>query len=314
MDEQKKRNNLIDIVRLLCAVLVVAIHTSPFNSLENTALVDVFVKLNRTAVPMFLLIAGAFFWEKVKQSGITYAKKYFVRIATMYVFWSVLYAACTYPVYYEFPSLLSLIKVFACQLLYYGTFDHLWYFVCVIYCVILSIMLLHYIKAEYILKFAFPFFFATYILLFFAFGQHLSVQAKRILYNMPFFFLGTMAPEKTDKNRVTAIMAVSFVLLLLEWHFYEIAYYPFLLYVFLLYLFKYLSINEKLGQHMNSVGHYAQITSSIMYTSQFLIILPLGKIISFDRGNLIFIITVAVELLLGWLLSRCKLRMLRYII
>ena len=39
MEEKKHRNNLIDIVRMFCAILVVGIHTGPFDSLDSTNLV-----------------------------------------------------------------------------------------------------------------------------------------------------------------------------------------------------------------------------------------------------------------------------------
>ena len=64
MEEKKHRNNLIDIVKLLCAILVVGIHTRPFDSLDSSILIGAIENLNSIAVPMFLVISGAFFWEK----------------------------------------------------------------------------------------------------------------------------------------------------------------------------------------------------------------------------------------------------------
>ena len=60
MEEKKHRNNLIDIVKLLCAILVVGIHTRPFDSLDSSILIGAIENLNSIAVPMFLVISGAF--------------------------------------------------------------------------------------------------------------------------------------------------------------------------------------------------------------------------------------------------------------
>lgn len=67
MEEKKHRNNLIDIVRMFCAILVVGIHTRPFDSLDSTNLVRAIEKLNSIAVPMFLVIAGAFFGRRLRR-------------------------------------------------------------------------------------------------------------------------------------------------------------------------------------------------------------------------------------------------------
>lgn len=314
MEGKKNRNSLIDITRLFCAILVVAIHTRPFDSLKSAALIDAIGKINSIAVPMFLLIAGAFFWEKAEHNGVAYAKRYLRRIMTIYVFWSALYAVYTYCVYYDFSTLGAFIKLLVCQLLYYGTYFHLWYCVCVIYCALLSILFLHYLKMGFIRKYIFPFFFALYILMFFVIGQQLPMEAKRMLYNMPFFFLGTRAFQMDTKHHTVIILVISFVSLILEWSFVHIGFYPFSLFVFLPYLFRYMSMHEKTGIRLNRFGRYAQITSSIMYTSHFFIILFLERIIRFRRGDLIFLITVATELAFGWLVSRCKWNGLRYII
>lgn len=317
MEEKKHRNNLIDIVRMFCAILVVGIHTRPFDSLDSSNLVGAIEKLNSIAVPMFLVIAGAFFWKKVEKTGIIYAKKYLGRIVTMYIFWSAIYAVYTYCVYYDFNTLSSFMKLLVCQLMYYGTYLHLWYFVCVIYCVILSIFALRCFKVSSVCRYIFPFIFLLYIVLYFVLGQQLPMEAKRILCNMPFFFLGTYTFSKNTKNHkehTVVLLYVSLVGLILEWSFINIGYYPFSLFVFLPCLIRYMNLNEIVGLHLNWLGNYARITSSIMYSSHFLIILFLERVFDSSRGDLNFFITIVVELILGLLLSKCKWKGLKYII
>lgn len=314
MEEKKHRNNLIDIVKLLCAILVVGIHTRPFDSLDSSILIGAIENLNSIAVPMFLVISGAFFWEKVEKNGIIYAKKYLRRIVVMYIFWSALYAVYTYCVYYDFNTLSSFMKLLVCQLMYYGTYLHLWYFVCVIYCVILSIFALHYFKMSSVCKYIFPFFFLLYIILYFVLGQQLPMEAKRILCDMPFFFLGTYISSKQKKDYTVVLVYVSLIGLILEWSFIHIGYYPFSLFVFLPCLVRYMNLHEKAGLHLSWLGNYARITSSIMYSSHFLIILFLENIFDSNRGDLNFLITIVVELILGLSLSKCKWKGFKYII
>lgn len=81
----KKRNCSIDILRLLFAILVVAIHTSPF--IEYNALFSYFFSqtFSRLAVPFFTAVTGYFFFRnKTEEKYCKYLKKYFL----LYSFWS----------------------------------------------------------------------------------------------------------------------------------------------------------------------------------------------------------------------------------
>lgn len=145
-------------------------------------------------------------------------------------------------------------------------------------------------------------------------GQQLPMEAKRILCNMPFFFLGTYISSKQKKDYTVVLVYVSLIGLILEWSFIHIGYYPFSLFVFLPCLVRYMNLHEKAGLHLSWLGNYARITSSIMYSSHFLIILFLENIFDSNRGDLNFLITIVVELILGLSLSKCKWKGFKYII
>lgn len=312
--KEEKRNYLIDIIRLFCAILVVSIHTSPFACLNNELLNSVLEKINCIAVPMFLLISGAFFWDKVNNNGLAYIKKYFKRIMIIYLFWSILYAVYIYFEYYNFKNIEQFIKLLVFQLLFYGTYVHLWYFICVIYCIFFATLLIISFGKKYVYKFIFYFFFIIYLLVYFFAKQYFSFEAIRIISNMPFFFLGTFTIKYYKKNCIKISLVFSFILLIIECTLLNIGYYPFSLYLFLLSLFNYINKIEVNNQYIKGFGYYSRITSSIMYTSHFFIILLLEHFFITATSATLFIITIALELIIGCLLSKIQWKIVKYII
>lgn len=62
-----KRNGLVDVTRMICAILVVAIHTNLGKENELTWIL--FQTIARIAVPYFLVVTGWFFLSKyIKES------------------------------------------------------------------------------------------------------------------------------------------------------------------------------------------------------------------------------------------------------
>lgn len=62
-----KRNGLVDVTRMICAILVVAIHTNLGKENELTWIL--FQTIARIAVPYFLVVTGCFFLSKyIKES------------------------------------------------------------------------------------------------------------------------------------------------------------------------------------------------------------------------------------------------------
>ncbi len=85
----KKENwNVYDVLKIISSVLVVVIHTKPF---DRMGLLDYgFSFITRFAVPIFFLLSGFFlFNENVSTKKI---RRYCTRIFTMYAFWCVIYA------------------------------------------------------------------------------------------------------------------------------------------------------------------------------------------------------------------------------
>ncbi|ROV56470.1 hypothetical protein EGH82_23485, partial [Vibrio ponticus] len=88
----KERILSIDFMKIVCAILVICIHSGPFKPLMDTSiyfklLAGMFDQLSRVAVPFFFIAAGFLF-----SSGRTVNNKNNVnRLIVIFVFWSVLY-------------------------------------------------------------------------------------------------------------------------------------------------------------------------------------------------------------------------------
>lgn len=84
----------IDVFKLLCAVLIVCIHTAPLESLStraNSLLVNCFC---RVAVPFFFVSSGFLVFKKVQigqNFGFSPIWKYVKKILWLYLFWSAVY-------------------------------------------------------------------------------------------------------------------------------------------------------------------------------------------------------------------------------
>lgn len=103
----RKQYSGIDITKLICAIMVIAIHTQPF--IRNVWLDRGAGVITRLAVPFFFVTTGFF----LDFSDTKMVKKYVFRLLVLYAVWTVIYL--------PFSSL-SISK-----LLLTGVVGHLWY-------------------------------------------------------------------------------------------------------------------------------------------------------------------------------------------
>ena len=86
------RNNNIDILKIVLAFLVVALHMFPvtkLKGLEGLVSYEIASGITRIAVPTFFLISGYFLRNKLNDAA--YLWKYAKRILLLYVIWQILY-------------------------------------------------------------------------------------------------------------------------------------------------------------------------------------------------------------------------------
>lgn len=121
-----KKNKLLnlDMMRLFAAFMIVAIHTYPFTSYGETLDYLITRVIFRVAVPLYLIVTGYFVLPKsIEDTNII--KSYTFKILKIYVLSVFIYLPINiYIGYFDKFSLLNLLK----DLIFNGTFYHLWYF------------------------------------------------------------------------------------------------------------------------------------------------------------------------------------------
>lgn len=124
MDEAKRQGGL-DACKLLAALLVVAIHTSPLADLSPLG--DFFLTrvLGRLAVPFFFLVTGHFVLGPVLAGGEGRVWRQIKKLLLLYAVAILLYLPIgLYAGHYQPLSPLGILRL----VLFDGTFYHLWYF------------------------------------------------------------------------------------------------------------------------------------------------------------------------------------------
>lgn len=123
-----KNYGALDRFRVAAAILVIAIHTSPLASINESA--DFFLTrvLARIAVPFFLMVTGQFVAARFLDSpeeGRPALKKFLAKTSLLYAFCILLYLPIgIYAGHYKDMTVGSALRM----LVFDGTFYHLWYF------------------------------------------------------------------------------------------------------------------------------------------------------------------------------------------
>ena len=123
MQKDNKANNVIDIVKLFCCMMIVGLHINPF--LNNGDLSYYLTQSPfRIAIPFFLISTGYFFsgMESKKRSA------YLKRLYFLYIFASIIYI----PIYIKDG-------IFFVAVNFLLAFHHLWYLITVAICIQLMI-------------------------------------------------------------------------------------------------------------------------------------------------------------------------------
>ena len=88
------RNLSVQFVKLIAAILVVAIHTHPLKAITPFADYLLCNSIARLAVPFFFAISGYYFSLNLSRKGKEYIFSYFKKTAKVFCFWSVFYFTC----------------------------------------------------------------------------------------------------------------------------------------------------------------------------------------------------------------------------
>lgn len=83
------RNIALDLLKLLMAAMVVAIHAEVFKDINQALSYFTVYGVFRIAVPVFLLINGFYFFQTLRDNRVTI---WFKRLIALYLFWMLIYA------------------------------------------------------------------------------------------------------------------------------------------------------------------------------------------------------------------------------
>lgn len=136
----------IDIVKFVCALFVIVIHTSPLSGTSNIIQFYVEDVIARVAVPLFYAFTGFFFFGKLvfekgkivpSTANLRNLYQYCKKTAVLYLSWSLAYIVIILvPMWYQTgywgPFLF---KDCLITLLFKGTYYHLWYLLSLIYAI-----------------------------------------------------------------------------------------------------------------------------------------------------------------------------------
>lgn len=210
------RNHSIDILKFICSILVVFIHTGWRYRNE-------FLPVTRCAVPCFFIISGYLLFDKEKQTikperlkrNIIHVIKISFWATLFFIIWKELLHITSSDGHIWIPSIKSMKNwVFLNENPFGG---HLWYLFAYLY-VLLIIMLVNKYNIWKQLYFFVPLLLAPHIILLFS-NQNLSyIYVRNFLFTgLPFFAIGTMIKSKliinVNKNKRNKAILIACIIL-----------------------------------------------------------------------------------------------------
>ncbi|MEG0823908.1 MAG: acyltransferase, partial [Erysipelotrichaceae bacterium] len=144
MKTENKHYAALDILKFICALLVVAIHTAPLIGISDTGNFVLVQIIARLAVPIFFMCSGYFFFKKmnfrtkdlvVKEDNWIYYKRYIAKLIRIYSVWTLIYLVIIIVDWiqggFNAGSILRLIRDYFVN----GSYYHLWYFPALIFAI-----------------------------------------------------------------------------------------------------------------------------------------------------------------------------------
>ena len=206
------RINSIDIVRMVAAILVIAIHTQAIMWFSDRANGNIQI-LTRVAVPFFFCTSGYFLQKGYVRKGCSAIATSIWKVFRLYVALSIMYFAL---IFLQNPALLHRVKKWMLiDFLFNGSYYHLWYMVGVIYSMVMIYLICKFKLTKALLPLA-VFCYAVGLLgtSYYGIGSRLPIMStlfdsrwflsvRRIfLMGFPFTALGWIISEEKLKLRI----------------------------------------------------------------------------------------------------------------
>ncbi len=315
-----KINGIIDLAKVVMAVLVIGIHTQPFGF--NYWLDNGFGIITRLCVPFFFITSAYFFW--IKDRPLSYIK----RIVILYVIWSIIYLPFDIQTLKNM-SVGAILKLF----LWDGNEHALWYLWGSVIGFVITYALLKFMKPKAVVCIAMLFLLigtlkSTYAVVF---ERSFSISVSDfwgsrngLFYAFPYISMGMYIAKSKNAGQYNSLkkpifgFCVSFVLLAVESFVFVyilhawstilwLSVAPATYFLFLILLNSKLEMDKEMSLTLRQ-------TSTLMYVSQFLFIPLLERY--FQNMELFFIATLitAIFSLLVIIISKIPgLKFLKYL-
>lgn len=311
------RINIIDIVRLIAAILVVAIHTQAITWFSGYSNGNIQI-LTRVAVPFFFCTSGYFLHKNYINSGCPAIAATFWKTVKLYTLLSLVYFPVIFlsnPVLLHEPKKWMLV-----DFLFNGSYYHLWYMVGVIYSMVVIYLICKFKLTKALLPLA-VFCYAVGLLgtSYYGIGSRLPIMStlfdsgwflsvRRIfLMGFPFTALGWMISEGKLKLRISKkhlLFATTLVALLFVAEIVAVTVtgmsrtieITVFLYPLLFLLFQICLVYPLEGK--GKIASACRDTANFTYFWHPVVILALRKVV--NANFFLFTITTAICLLLGF--------------
>ena len=217
----KQRNASIDIFRLICAIMVVSIHTGPLAELGHNWWYMTTQILPRVGVPFFFCIMGYYYIGSLLRGQYKFWKT-MKRLLVTYGLWSVIYYIPDMKqVLNGSVSLRGFLTNFLRQFIVYGSREHFWFFPAVFFSIIVVTMFakigkLHWLAGISVVAYILGLLGCSYygignripIISIFVNVPQYDLIRRIVLMGFPFFMMGYFL-QKMDLAKVSNKTAVT---------------------------------------------------------------------------------------------------------
>lgn len=216
------RNYLLDYYKVLLAIFVVGIHTSPFLEYSKSLSFIFNLGIFRLAVPTFFLING--YYATVALETKQNLKIYLLRVLKLYVFWTILY----FPLF-MYTHDLSIKNIFWGIIVVLYGYGHLWYVTALIGGMALFYYLLQHFSKKTILILAVFFYFTGCLIellqeYYFRPGSgfigevaHLQLwKLNFIFFAFPFISVGYYLKKEVNQFSFLCFLNIALLLFIIE--------------------------------------------------------------------------------------------------
>ncbi|WP_455544270.1 acyltransferase family protein [Intestinibacter sp.] len=225
---QYEHINSIDYIKLICAFLVVAIHTHPFEEYNKVLFYLCTEVIPRIAVPFFFTVSGYFYLKALNLKKDIF-RNYMKRLLQSYVIWTIIYILVRLITLSQDYTIKGFIMDTIIMFFYLGSYYHLWYFVALIICVLIVTFFNKYNKLQFLYVISILLYFIGLLgTSYYKFGMKIPVLSNlyRISYfteirryfmmGLPFFMLGYLLNKIKTFKHIKKILLLNIILFVIE--------------------------------------------------------------------------------------------------